>query len=133
MRKKLNSELDRAKRKLKELSDEVGKSVVGESAFSVDVLSMAINTTKTEITSLEQAISDCEKELEEKKDVLGKIDYYYEQFLTWADEFENATNEQKKMIVCQLIKSVTVKKGYRLDIEFNVSYRQFLGIEETAA
>ena len=31
------------------------------------------------------------------------------------------------MILCQLIKAVNIKRGYEIEIEFNISYKQFLG------
>mgnify|MGYP001091844422 CR=1 FL=1 len=68
----------------------------------------------------------CEGELEEKKDILGKLDFYYRQFISWADEFQSASRERKKMILCYLIDEVRVKKGYELEIKFNISYRQFI-------
>ena len=73
-----------------------------------------------------EELKDCEDLLEEKSEVLEKLDFYYNQFLSWADEFENSTMEQKKMIVCHLIKEIRVSRGYELEIEFNISYRQFL-------
>ena len=33
------------------------------------------------------------------------------------------------MIICQLIDSIKVGKGYNIEIEFNVSYKQFFGEE----
>lgn len=50
----------------------------------------------------------------------------YSQFKTWADEFDNSTMEQKKMIACQLIKEVKVARGYELEIIFDLNYEQFL-------
>ena len=71
-------------------------------------------------------INSVKNKLEEKNDVLNKLDYYYTQFTSWVDEFETATMEQKKMIICQLIKEIRVFKDYNIEIEFNISYRQFL-------
>ena len=48
------------------------------------------------------------------------------QFRTWADEFDNSTMEQKKMIACQLIREVKVSRGYELEIVFDLNYEQFL-------
>lgn len=87
---------------------------------------MSINSTKEEMKNVEKQLKECDNMLEEKSDVLNKLDYYYEQFVSWADEFESATMEQKKMIICQLIKTIKVSRGYQLEIEFNISYRQFL-------
>ena len=108
------------------MSIEIGKSLSGESSFTIDMLTMSINSTKDEMKSVEGRLKDCENLLEEKSEVLQKLDYYYNQFVSWADEFENSTMEQKKMIVCHLIKEIRVSRGYELEIEFNISYRQFL-------
>ena len=61
--------------------------------------------------------------------MVAKLDYYYQQFITWADEFKNASNEQRKMIICQLIDKIKVGRGYNIEIEFNSSYKQFFGDE----
>ena len=126
LKKSLVAQVTKIEKRLAELSVEIGKSLSGESTFTVDMLTMAINSTKEEKAFAESRLQECETELDEKKDVLDKLDYYYEQFVSWADEFENSTMEQKKMIICQLIKSIKVSRGYNLEIEFNISYRQFV-------
>ena len=42
------------------------------------------------------------------------------------DEFENATLEERKMIICQLVREVNVSRGYGLDIVLDLNYEQFL-------
>lgn len=54
--------------------------------------------------------------------------FYYSQFRIWADEFDNSTMEQKKMIACQLIREVKVSRGYELEIVFDLNYEQFLSL-----
>jgi len=89
---------------------------------------MSINAVKEEKVKTEEKIKVCEKELKSKDEVLNSLDYHYDKFVIWADEFENMTLEQRKMVICQLIKSIKVYKGYRLEIEFNISYNQFLNV-----
>ena len=128
--KKLHNELkkksENLEHKLNELAIEVAKTITGESLFTADVLSMSINAVKEEKTKTDERIKICEKELQSQDDVLNSLDYHYDKFVSWADEFDNMTQEQQKMIICQLIKSIKVFKGYRLEIEFNISYNQFL-------
>ena len=50
----------------------------------------------------------------------------YQQFRSWAEEFDNASLEVKKMIACQLFNRVEIGKGYQIHIELNMTYRQFL-------
>ena len=89
------------------------------------MLSVSINNTKDEISETNKQILECESKLGEQSEVLDKLDYYYNQFVSWADEYENASGEQKKMVICQLIKEVKVGRGYEIEIEFNASYKQF--------
>ena len=49
------------------------------------------------------------------KDELNEI-------ITWADVYGGATLERKKMIVSQLIKKVTVGRGYQVSVDFNITF-----------
>ena len=132
-KKKLKRELldkqQRLEAELTELSLEVGRTLCGRNVFSADVLSKSIEATQKKIRENEKLIAQCDIELEQKSEVLNKLDFYYSQFISWAEEYDNSTMEQKKMIICQLIDSIKVGKGYNIEIEFNVSYKQFFGEE----
>ncbi len=125
-RKKLEDEKNRMEKRLHETSLEISKSLTGESLFTTDVLSMSVHTIQEDLQMIEKQIAACDTDLEAKGEVLNKLDFYYDRFINWADEFKHASLEQKKMIICHLIKSVKVSKGYELEIEFNISYQQFL-------
>ena len=130
IRNELQKEHDKLKKRLTELSLEVGKSLCGENKFPVDVLAMSINSTKTEIEDIDKKIAECDRALEEKSEVISKLDYYYEQFIAWANEFDKATQEQRKMIICQLIDEINVGRGYNIEIKMNASYGQFFSDAE---
>lgn len=51
----------------------------------------------------------------------------------WAEEFDRADNDTKKMILAHLIEKITVDKDYHLNIVFYVaedSFREMIGTEE---
>ena len=73
-------------------------------------------------------LNDIKFKLANQQNAMGKLDFYYSQFRTWADEFDNSTMEQKKMIACQLIREVKVSRGYELEIVFDLNYEQFLSL-----
>ena len=60
---------------------------------------------------------------------MKKLDHYYDQFIGWAAQFSSATPEERKMIVCQLIREVKVSRGYELDIVMDMNYEQFFSAE----
>lgn len=100
--------------------------MLGDSKFTPDVLSMAIETTKGKIADNVQRIAEKQNKLNDKETDMSKIDYYYEEFVSWADEFDNAPAERQRMIICKLFKEILVGKGYSVQILMDSSYEQFL-------
>lgn len=100
--------------------------MLGDSKFTPDVLSMAIETTKTKIADNVQRIAEKQNQLNDKETDMNKIDYYYEEFVSWADEFDNAPAERQRMIICKLFKEILVGRGYSVQILMDSSYEQFL-------
>ena len=99
---------------------------MGESKFTPDMLSNAIENTKQKITQNAELISQYELQIGDQQSAVDNLDYYYDTFRNWADEYQYATREQKKMIICNLIKEVRIGKGYEIDIIFDMNYQQFL-------
>ena len=124
--KKLEKESETLKRKLGELTEEIANALIGDSKFTPDVLSMAIENTKAKITENAKKISEKQSKLRNTEVELKNIDVYYEEFVSWADEFDTASLERKKMIICRLFKEITVGKGYKIEILMDSSYEQFL-------
>ena len=52
----------------------------------------------------------------------------YDRLISWAELFETSTLERKKMIVAQLVNEIHVTKEYKISIEFNISFEQFLSM-----
>jgi len=114
------------KKDLTLLTSEISKSLMGESAFTPDLLSMAVDNAKTELQEIEDKLVQLNYELDNSQGVIRKLNLYYEQFRGWAEEFEDASLEQRKMIVCQLVREINVSRGYELDIVLDLNYRRFL-------
>lgn len=134
MRKKLNElkkDNETLKKQLIELSGEIANALMGNSKFTPDMLSDAIEATKKKISDNSEQISDYELKVGNQQTAIDNLDYYYDNFRSWADEYQYATREQKKMIACKLIKEVRIGKDYNIDIVFDMNYRQFLDCEES--
>ena len=53
----------------------------------------------------------------------------------WAEEFDAADNDNKKMILARIIEKITVDRNYHLNITFFVteeSFQEKVGIEQSA-
>ena len=100
--------------------------VTGESIYSSEDLSIALDKLKSRITDDEETLEKLKAEDDQKKLLADSVMPAYRQFRSWAEEFEDASLETKKMIACQLFSRVEVGKGYRIKVTMNMTYRQFV-------
>lgn len=57
---------------------------------------------------------------------IRKLRTYYDDFRGWAEEFDTAPLEIKRMILSHLIDRVEVGRKYQVTIKLNMEYQQFL-------
>ena len=57
--------------------------------------------------------------------MLDALNAQYDDIISWADMYDSASMESKKMIVSCLIRRVEVYRDYRLHIDFNIDFEQF--------
>ena len=115
------------------LKSEVIKAIKGESSFSADTLSELIAESEKECSSLLSLITNSKKDVADGESVLKNLSDSFDELISWAELYDEASFEKKKMIVNCLIKRVEVSRGYKLNIEFNINFDQFMvGIDKVA-
>lgn len=117
--------LKKLKSNLSSLQNEIASALTGDSIYSPEDLSIAINNTKEQIQKIETEQDKLQSEEKEKKDALEQVMPAYNEFKSWAEHFKDASLEQKKMIACQLFKRVEIGRDYKITIVFNMTYKQF--------
>ena len=122
----LNADHAKALDNLNVLKSEVVKAIKGESAFSSDTLSGLIAEAETECERLGKLCLSAEQDVNNSEQILHDVSATYDTLITWAELYETASFEKKKMIVNCLINRVDVFRGYDLHIDFNINYQQFL-------
>ena len=118
------------------LKAEVIKALRGESTFSKDLLGSMVSEAEAKCTELQKQFEDAQAAYEEGQTVLHSLEEQYDNVISWADLYDTASLEAKKMIVNCLIRRVEVYRGYKLHIDFNIDFTQFslgLDIVEIAA
>ena len=122
---KLNQELSMFTKQKEKLEQEILKVLMGESDFESDQLSSLLKDVQRQINDTKTQIETLESEAANKKASMSNFRSLYENFKGWAEEYENCTVEQKKMIISQLVDRIEVRKGYRINMVFNMTYKQF--------
>lgn len=123
--KQLEHDLGKSQEQLEKLQLEIAKTLTGESIYSPEDLMQVLRTVKGNIAKGEQELSQLKEEEIQKKKGIDLITPAYNQFKSWAEEFDSATLEQKKMIACHLFKRIEVGRDYQITVELNMTYQQF--------
>lgn len=117
--------------KLNLLKAEVIKCSQGESSFSKEILSELIEEAEKKCAELGDLRESVEKELKQSEKLQAELCSRYDEIISWADLYDSASIEAKKMIVNSMIKRIDVFRDYKLKIEFNFDLKQFfLGIDK---
>ena len=117
-----------AQYKQQRYEDEVLKCLEGESAFSQEMLARLITQAEAEVRQAKDEYAALLQNNDDRTTV-QQIRSYYDEFLGWANEFDLATVERKRVILAQLFEKVEVGKGYKITIHVRGTYKQFLGEE----
>ena len=123
--KLLNDQYQQKQRDYQDLRAETLKVIQGTSHLNVDLLNSLVEETTAQLKELEGQVQTAETELREIVSGAEQVRQEYAQVMNWAELYDNCTFEAKKMIAAQFVKAVRVKRGYEVDVEFNVSFEEF--------
>lgn len=122
----LNAEYNREKNNLSVLCSEIVKAIQGTSAFPQETLAGLIKGSEEKCSELKIQCEEAEAAVLSEQKLLNQLTSQYDELISWADLYDHATFEAKKMIVNCMIKRVEVFRDYKLNVEFNFDLNQFM-------
>lgn len=63
---------------------------------------------------------------QESAELASDIQEQHQRLLSWAEMYDSASQEEKRMVVSYIIKAVTLTRDYGIQVEFNISEAQYL-------
>ena len=111
------------------LEDELLKVLDGTSVLKPEMLNKKHDETERSVVEKKAVVDRLENELVNSQDTMRQVTRQYTDVLTWADMYAESPMAVKKMIVAQLIRTVRVSAGYKIEIDFKISERE-LGLDQ---
>ena len=131
--KQLQMKLNRAKaehgkavRELSKWEDLMLDSIEGSCVFTPEQVKKRMDTTQEKIDELSMQVHTLQEQISEASARADEILKQHQQILSWADIYDTASPEEKRMIAAHIIKSVTLSRGYDIQVDFNISEAQYL-------
>ena len=117
--------LQKLQKQQEALKQEILKSITGESPLDTDTLQSMLCENKAAIKACEDALVECRRERENEEAKLDYLSSQYKNISDWAEVFDDASIEEKKMILAKIIERIEVDRHYHLTVHFFVTLSDF--------
>lgn len=124
--KKAKADLLKGQKELRRWEDLMLDSLDGKCPFTPEQVRKRMDTCEASVQEQTEKVSTLQAELTETTAMAAEIKEQHKRLLSWADLFDAASQEEKKMIASYMIKAVTISRDYKLQIDFNISEAQYL-------
>lgn len=121
----VRAEHAKAASELDMLKTEIINVLRGESTFSKELLGGMVSEAEAKVNTIQEQLASAQNAYDEGQAVLNALNAQYEDIISWAEIYDGASLEAKKMIINCLIKRVEVYRDYKLHIDFNIDLEQF--------
>ena len=102
-------------------------SIEGTCVFSPEQIKSRMDTLQVSAAELDEQIRTIENERLSAERITAEIREQHQKILNWAEIYDSASPEEKKIVASHLIKAVTLSRGYDIQVEFRINEAQFLG------
>ena len=124
--KTITRSISKLNKELSGYQSEVIKVIQGESAFTADVLNQLIHKTEDKLSKQTAELERLKSELAESDSLCEKTKEEYMRIRSWAEIFDESSIETQKMVTAHLINEVRLRRGYVMEIDFNISVKEFV-------
>jgi len=115
---KLNKDLSAYKK-------EVINVLQGNSPFTAEILNQLISDTDASLAKQTAEYERLRSELDEIDARYEKAKAEHKQIRTWCEIFHDSDLDTQRMVVSSIISEVRLWKGYRMEIDLNLSVKDF--------
>ena len=129
IRNKIKTATRNASKLDKELSvykSEVIKVIQGNSDFTAEILNQLIFDGESKLSKQAAELKCLKSELDESDSLYEKTKGEHMRIRSWSEIFDDSSIETQKMVAASLIHEVRVSRGYQIEIDFNISAREFV-------
>lgn len=116
----------KASQELAVLKKEVLKALQGESSFSPEILNQMLIEAEQKESTYRQMYEEEVKNYADEENIRQGWGQKYDEVISYAQMYEFAEFETKKMIISTLIERIEVSRDYQVKVTFNVTLEQFL-------
>lgn len=119
------AELTKLQQRQNKLKEEAIKALTGESVYAPEMIQELLASNTEAMNKAEAELQNAEKDRAELDAKLKELVHQYESIHDWAEVFDAAGVDEKKMILSRIIGKITVNRNYDITIYFFLTLDDF--------
>ena len=119
------AELTKLQQRQNKLKEEAIKALTGESVYAPEMIQELLVSNTEAMNKAEAELQSAEKDRAELDAKLKELVRQYESIHDWAEVFDAAEVDEKKMILSRIIGKITVNRNYDITIYFFLTLDDF--------
>lgn len=125
--KKAKADYSKSAKELTKWEDLMLDSIEGTCVFTPEQIKKRMDAVQATLDDLTQQITVLQEQAVASAELANEMQQQHQKLLSWAEMFDSASPQEKKMIASYMIKAVRLTRGYGIQVEFNISEAQYLG------
>lgn len=117
--------LSRLQAQHKKLREELVKVLMGESVFDEETIKSMLHEKQDAIEKAEAYLKEIRASAEDTEQKLQQLIFQYRSIKNWSSVFDQANDDEKKMILARIIEKIIVDKNYNISIYFFLTLEDF--------
>ena len=105
--------------------EEATKALTGESVYDAEMIRSMIDANEKAVAEAESILQRCRSEQAEIDARIREMSDQYRNIQDWAEVFDTADVDEKKMILARIIEKITVNRNYEITIRFFLTLDDF--------
>ena len=119
------AERAKATRELAKWGNLMLSSIEGTCVFTPEQIRSRMDVLQKSIAELSERIQALETSAMNAENIVNEIREQHQRILSWAEMYDSAAPEEKKMVASYLIKAVTLSRGYEIQVELQIDEAQY--------
>ena len=116
-----------AHKQITALEEQAIKSLTGENSLDISIVNSMMPKYKEKMEQAQRLMDDAKAKMEKEKAQSQEARREIGELISWADAFDEADHETRKMIIARLVERIDVGADYSINIRFRISVKQYTG------
>ena len=116
-----------AHKQITALEERAIKALTGENSLDISIVNSMMPKYREKMEQAQRRMEDAKAKMEQEKEQSKEARREIEELVSWAEAFDDAEPETRRMIIARLVERIDIGADYSISIRFRISMKQYTG------